>query len=130
MEQHQINTVDAYRESIPASFHDTFDKLRTWIMECAPQAIETMSYGMPTYVYYGNLVHFAYQKKHIGFYPGPTGVLYALDQNPNLQYSKGAIRFSYKEDIPYQLMKDIILYRIKENEQSYVMKQAMKKQTK
>jgi hypothetical protein len=29
---------------------------------------------MPTFILKGNLVHFAAFKKHIGFYPAPTGI--------------------------------------------------------
>jgi len=39
---------------------------RTW-----PQAVEKISYGIPTFYFNGNLVHFAAYDHHIGFYPTP-----------------------------------------------------------
>jgi uncharacterized protein YdhG (YjbR/CyaY superfamily) len=126
MEQNNKTKVDSYMDSIPLPYQTICNKLRIWVQTCAPNAIETMSYGMPTYVYYGNLVHFAYQKKHLGFYPGPSGVTYASSLDPNIECSKGAIRFSYQKELPFELIQAIIAYRLNENKEIHTMKQSMK----
>ncbi|GAB4397410.1 MAG: hypothetical protein OHK0031_17390 [Anaerolineales bacterium] len=48
-------------------------ELRAAIHAAAPDAQEKISYQMPTFALNGNLVHFAAWKKHIGFYPAPSG---------------------------------------------------------
>jgi len=42
--------------------------------ESAPDAEEAISWGMPTFRFHGNLVHFAAYKNHIGFYPGSSAI--------------------------------------------------------
>lgn len=49
-------------------------QVRETIRASAPQAEETIKYGIPTFTLHGNLVHFGAYKHHIGFYPAPSGI--------------------------------------------------------
>lgn len=67
-------TVAEYIAQFDQPVQERLNALRRVIRETAPEAIEKISWGMPTYVLRRNLVHFAVHQHHIGFYPGPTGV--------------------------------------------------------
>ena len=66
--------IDEYIARFPDDVRETLEKIRLTIRKAAPDAQETISYQIPTFTQYGNLVHFAAFKRHIGFYPGPSGI--------------------------------------------------------
>lgn len=70
---------------------------------------------MPTFVLNGNLVHFAAQKKHIGFYPIPSAIIAFEEALKDYKTSKGAIQFPFDKPIPYELVREIVLFRVAEN---------------
>ena len=72
--QEKINTIDDYIALYPPEQQALLSALRALIREEAPEATERMSWQMPTFYLNGNLVHFAMQKHHVGFYPGPSGI--------------------------------------------------------
>ena len=53
--------------------------------------------------------------KHIGFYPGAEGVAVFEDKLKSYKHSKGAIQFPNHTPIPYELIREIVLFRISEN---------------
>jgi uncharacterized protein YdhG (YjbR/CyaY superfamily) len=81
----------------------------------APDATETISYGIPTFKYHGNLVHFAAYKKHIGFYPTPSGIEEFKPKLSAYKLSRGTIQFPLGEPIPYDLIHEITAFRVLEN---------------
>lgn len=66
--------IDAYIAAQPGSLQDSLKEIRTTIQKAAPEAQESISYGMPAYKMGGPLVYFALAAKHIGFYPTSSGV--------------------------------------------------------
>ncbi|MFV0343853.1 MAG: iron chaperone [Anaerocolumna sp.] len=125
-----IQTIDAYIEQCPSEVQESLSALRQFIQECAPEAKEKISWGMPTYDYYGNLIHFAAAKKHIGIYPGENGVAAFKDKLTEYKTSKGAIQIPFHKPMPYDLLKEIIAYRIKENIQIKESREVNKKSSK
>ncbi|NYT05336.1 MAG: hypothetical protein GKC04_03035, partial [Methanomicrobiales archaeon] len=90
------------------------DQLRNIIREQAPDAEEAIRYGMPTFRLNGNLVHFAAFSHHIGFYPAPSGIeAFEKDLTP-YKHAKGSIQFPLDKEIPYELVKKIVRFRVKE----------------
>jgi len=72
--QRQPGTIDAYIASFPARTQERLQELRSVIHAAAPDAVETISYGMPTFdLNEQHLVHFAGWKQHVSVYPVPTG---------------------------------------------------------
>lgn len=110
-----MNPIDTYIQQCPKAYHDRLNELRKVILEEAPMAVERMAYGMPTFAVGTNLVHFALQSKHIGFYPGPSGVESFEDCLRDYVHSKGAIRFSLDQPLPLSLVREIVKYRLAEN---------------
>ena len=68
------NEVDLYIQAFPEPVREKLEAMRRIIREEVPQAREKISYRMPTYELFGNLVHFAGYARHIGFYPTPSAI--------------------------------------------------------
>jgi len=66
-------TIDEYIAGFPQDVQAILQEVRRTIHEAAPDAEEKISYQMPTFWLNGNLVHLGGFKKHIGFYPTPSG---------------------------------------------------------
>ena len=110
-------SVDHYIADQPdESVRERLQKMRSTIQQAAPDARETMSYKMPAYKQNGILVYFAAFKNHVSFFPTSNGVEVFKDRLDEYKTSKGTIQFSNKQDIPYDLIAEIVKYRLKENE--------------
>ena len=113
--ENKNNVIDDYIASFPEEVRQKLSKLRQVIKEEAPDAEEKISYQMPTFVQNGNLVHFATFKNHIGFYPAPSGIERYQHELSRYKTSKGAIQFPLNEEIPFDLVREIVRFRLKEN---------------
>jgi len=127
MKQDQTRNIDEYIAGFPAEVREILETIRGTIQMAAPEATEKMSYGMPTFFLYGNLVHFAVAQKHYGFYPGPSGVSHFEEELHAYNTSKGAIQFPANKPIPYDLISRIVQFRVAENLDKEAMKNEMKK---
>ena len=107
--------IDAYIAGFPEDVQQILEKIRTTIQKAAPNAEETINYGIPTFTLKGNLVHFAGFKKHIGFYPTPTGIEKFRKELSVYEGAKGSVQFPLDKPIPYGLISKIVKFRVKEN---------------
>jgi uncharacterized protein YdhG (YjbR/CyaY superfamily) len=110
-----INTIDEYILQFPPEVQEKLNTLRSVIKESAPEATEKMSWQMPTFALHGNLVHFAAYKKHIGFYPGASGIEKFNHEFSEYKSSKGAVQFPLDKPMPYELIRNIVKFRVAEN---------------
>ena len=109
-------SVEAYISSQSADVQSKLQQLRAIIKKAAPDAIESISYGMPAYKYLGKpLVYFSACKNHIGFYALPKAVETFKEQLANYDYSKGTVRFPLDKPLPVKLIKNIVRMRVTEN---------------
>jgi len=113
-----FQTVDEYLSALPKKVRDILAGLRKTIRQAAPQAEEVISYNMPAFKWKGMLVWYAAHKDHIGFYPRASAILAFKDELAGYKTSKGAIQFPIEKVIPTNLIKKIVAFRLKENEQS------------
>jgi len=107
--------IDEYIAGFPRDVQEILEQMRLTIREAAPDAEETISYRMPTFTLKGNLVHFAAHKKHIGLYPTPSGIEKFEDELSAYRSSKGAVQFPLDRPIPFDLISEIVKFRVKEN---------------
>lgn len=112
-----IATIDEYIAQFPPEIRIRLESLRKVIREAAPEAGEKISYNMPTFTMNGNLVHFAAHKTHIGFYPTPSGIEAFSDKLSEYKSSKGAVQFPHNKPLPFELIKEIVEFRVSENKQ-------------
>ncbi len=112
----QFRTIDEYIKTFPSDVQSILEKMRQTIKKTAPEAVEAISYQMPTFKLNGkNLVHFAAFKNHIGFYPIPSGIEAFKKELSSYKQGKGSVQFAIDKPIPYDLVKKIVKYRAKEN---------------
>jgi uncharacterized protein YdhG (YjbR/CyaY superfamily) len=110
-------TMDEYIATFPKDVQAVLEKIRITIQKAAPVAKETIKYQMPTYVLEGNLVYFAAFKKHIGFYPPVKGLVQFKDELAVYEGPKGSLIFPLDKPIPYDLIDEIVKFRVLENHQ-------------
>jgi uncharacterized protein YdhG (YjbR/CyaY superfamily) len=110
-----VNPIDAYIAAFPAEVQAILQNIRMAIRSAAPEAEEDFKYGLPTFTFHGNLVHFGAFKKHIGFYPAPSGLEHFAEELSRYKASKGAVQFPLDQPIPYDLVTVITKFRVQEN---------------
>jgi len=108
-------TIDEYIETFPKSVQKLLEEMRATIKAAAPEAEEKISYQMPTFFLKGNLVHFAAYKRHIGFYPTPSGIQAFQKELSIYKNSKGSVQFPIDQPLPLELVRRIVQFRVAEN---------------
>lgn len=115
-----LDGVEAYIASFPENTRNILEKIRTLILEEVPEAEESIAYQMPAYKYLGHpLVYFAGYAKHVGFYALPTGHARFAAELSGYKQGKGSVQFPLSDPMPYELIRDIVRFRAKENEVKY-----------
>jgi len=114
-DQTAIGSVDDYIANFPPEVQEILEQVRTTIRQAAPGAEETIKYRLPTFTLKGNLVHFGAFKTHIGFYPTPTGIDAFKDELSVYTGAKGSVQFPLEKPIPFDLIRRIVEFRVKEN---------------
>ena len=107
--------IDEYISNFPNNVREILEKIRITIRKAAPRAEEKIGYGIPTFTLKGNLVHFAAFKKHIGFYPTPSGIEQFKQELSVYKSAKGSVQFPLDKPIPFGLISKIVKFRVQEN---------------
>jgi uncharacterized protein YdhG (YjbR/CyaY superfamily) len=107
--------IDEYIAMFSPEVQEILQKIRSTIRRVAPEALETISYGIPTFKLHGNLVHFAAFKEHIGFFPPVRDDARLLKAVSKYAGPKGNLRFPLDRPIPYGLIERIAKLRVKQN---------------
>ena len=111
-------SIDEYIAEFPPETRKVLEELRALIKATAPDATEKISYAIPTFYLNGNLVHFAGYEKHIGFYPGASGIrTFQKDLKP-YKSAKGSVQFPLGQPLPTDLIRRIVELRVEENTSS------------
>jgi uncharacterized protein YdhG (YjbR/CyaY superfamily) len=108
-------TIDEYIAGFPPRVQSILSELRSVIRRSAPDAVEKISYRIPTFYLNGNLVHFAAFDRHIGFYPGPAGIARFQKELKRYNSAKGSVQFPLDEPMPLELVARIVEFRVGEN---------------
>jgi len=109
MENKKPATIDTYIAAFPVEVQAILESLRAAIRAAAPDAVEAISYQMPTFKLKGkNLAHFAAYKHHIGFYPTPAPIEHFAEELTPYKTSKGAVQFPLDQPLPFELIKRIV----------------------
>jgi uncharacterized protein YdhG (YjbR/CyaY superfamily) len=105
-------TVEDYIAGFPAAVQDILREVRATVRRAAPEAVETISYRMPTFKMGRVLVHFGAFKGHIGLFP-PVRDAELQEQVAPYRGEKGNLRFPLDQPIPYDLIGEIVAGRVK-----------------
>ena len=111
----QFKTIDEYIEIFPQNVQSILEKVRQIILKTAPEAEETITYGIPSFKLNGrSLVYFAAWKRHISLYPVPLGdEAFQKELSPNVG-GKGTVRIRLDKPFPYDLVEKIVKILLKE----------------
>lgn len=114
-EKHSPATIDEYIAAFPEAIQTRLQEIRQAIRSAAPEAVERISYQMPTFYLNGNLVHFAAHKNHIGFYPTPSAIQAFRSELSAYHWAKGSVQFSLDQPLPLDLITRMVKFRREEN---------------
>jgi len=106
--------VDEYIAGFPPDVRDRLQQIRGAIRDAAPGAEEAIKYQIPTFVWQGNLVHFAGFKKHIGFYPTPSAIKTFRRELAGYESAKGSVQFPLDKPVPLALIRRMVEFRVNE----------------
>ena len=107
--------VNDYIAGFPPDVQEILEKIRLTIRKAAPDAEETIKYQIPTYTLKGNLVSFAAYRNHIGLYPVPAGTKKFQKELTVYKAAKSTLRLPLDQPIPFDLIRQLVKFRIKEN---------------
>lgn len=108
-------SIDGYIAGFPPATREALERVRALIRDAAPEAAETISYGIPTFDLNGkHLVHFAAWKKHVGLYPTPGGMVELEVELAPYRRGKGSAQFPLGEPLPAALIQRIVRFRVEE----------------
>lgn len=104
-----------YLEDFPGDIVIKLKNIREVIVQNAPEAVECIAYNMPAFKLHKKpLVYFAAFKSHIGFYALPSGNIAFEKELSKYKVGKGSIQFPLDHDIPYDLIAQIVEFRVHE----------------
>lgn len=110
------DSIDEYIAQFPPETQKVLEELRALTKASAPDAREKISYAIPTFDLNGkHLVHFAGYEKHIGFYPGASGVDTFKEELKPYKSGKGSVQFPLGQPLPTDLIRRIVEFRVEEN---------------
>ena len=124
--QKQPTTIDEYIADFPRDVQPLLEKVRAAIRKAAPNAVEKISYQMPTFWQEGNLIHFAGYNHHIGLYPGSRPIEQFKDELSKYETSKGTVRLPLDKPIPVGLITKITKFCVKRNLEKAVSRKGAK----
>lgn len=107
--------VDTYISSFEGELKARLTQMRRIILNTAPNAIESISYGMPAYKLNGKpLVYFAGYKNHVGFYATPNGHQQFEVEFARYKQGKGSVQLPLNSPLPVQLVQKVVQYRVQQ----------------
>jgi len=110
-------SIDEYIADFPEEIQSLLNQVRSTIKQAAPDAEESIGYGMPAYKLHGRpLVYFAAFKNHIGFYATPTGHAEFAKELSKYKQGKGSVQFPIDQPMPLKLIAQIVEFRVIENQ--------------
>jgi uncharacterized protein YdhG (YjbR/CyaY superfamily) len=112
---HGYTTIDEYIRMFSKPVQEKLESIRRLVRELAPDALEKISYRIPTFYLNGNLVHFAAFTHHIGFYPTSRGISEFQEALSAYKNAKGSVQFPMDEPLPLDLIRRIVKFRVEQN---------------
>ena len=105
-------SVAAYINAAPRSSRTKLRELRRLISGCAPGAVQSLKWGMPTFSYRRILVTYAAFQKHIGFFV--TSETRRAFEKQLAGYKTGAssVQFPLDRPLPAALIRRMVRARV------------------
>jgi uncharacterized protein YdhG (YjbR/CyaY superfamily) len=107
-------TITEYISAAPKEASKKLREMRACIRATAPEAKESLKWGMPAFSHKRILVAFAAYKHHIGFYPTPSAVKAFADDLSKFVTADASIQFALDKPLPLPLIRKITAFRVRE----------------
>lgn len=105
-------TVDEYLAGFDGETLSRLLKMRKVIRDTAPEAVESLSYGLVGYKLRGKpLVYFGGFPNHIGFYATPNGHEAFQKEFAPYKQGKGSVQFPHNQPLPTDIVRKVVEYR-------------------
>lgn len=109
------SSIDEYIAGFPPETRKVLEEMRAIIRSAAPGATERISYGLGTFDLDGQpLAYFAGWKKHVSFYPAPSGVPEWQEALKPYKTSKATVQFPLGQPLPADLISKLVQFRIQQ----------------
>ena len=102
-------TIDDYIAAFPPAVRARLEALRRTIRAAAPDAVEAISYRIPTFKQGGSyLIYFAGYKTHVGLYPvDASDTDLAAELRPYAS-GKATLKFAFDQPLPLDLVARVV----------------------
>ena len=111
-------TIEGYLATIPAEAIEAVHKIRQIIQKAAPKAEEGLSYGIGGFKQNGKyFIYYSGYKKHTSIYPAPREHEDFEEELSTYKGGKRTVQFPLGKPLPATLIKRIVLFRLRENEE-------------
>lgn len=107
-------SVSDYLDAAPKEARAKLREIRAILRTVAPNATETLKWGMPVFEEKRILFAFAAFRAHLNFMPTPAAMKPFAKELAKYTTGKGSIQFPYDRPLPRTLIKRIAAYRLKE----------------
>jgi uncharacterized protein YdhG (YjbR/CyaY superfamily) len=112
----KFKDIDEYHRLFPENIKELLETIRVAVKQTAPNAVETISYGMPAFKQNKILIYYAAHKNHIGIYPTAKTIEAFEAELEQYATSKGAIQIPLDKKLPIALIKKIVKFRVEEDQ--------------
>jgi len=109
----------AYFEALIPEMRKRLLHIREIVRTFAPQLEETFGYQMPAFRSHTVLLYYAVFKKHIGLFPGKAAVEFIRKTTPQWVSGKATIQIPHSSEIPDELIRNLITFRLEEEKQKH-----------
>jgi uncharacterized protein YdhG (YjbR/CyaY superfamily) len=109
-----VKSVEQYIRAAPAETRPILRRLRAAIQAAAPEAVESISYGMPFYSYPGEggierrLCYFGLKRAKLGLYLRPKDLDFFAEKIAKFRTSKSALHFPLDQPLPTALVQTLV----------------------
>ncbi len=109
-----MSNIDTYLKTATPTQKETLERIRKIIKQMVPDAVEAISYGVPTFKLNEQpVIYFAAYKGHMSIYPATDDMIKDLGEAvAKFRTSKGTLQFTEQNLIPEPLIKKIIKHRL------------------
>ncbi|MEI8095812.1 MAG: DUF1801 domain-containing protein [Spirochaetales bacterium] len=108
------NLVDQYIETCDPAVQPLLRELQSRLAAWIPGAEQRIAYGLATFYWHENVVHFGAFTKHVGFYPTSSGIAAFSAEFGGRKWSKGAVQFPLAQPLPWDLIERMVKFRVAE----------------
>ncbi|MEZ5223023.1 MAG: DUF1801 domain-containing protein [Ilumatobacteraceae bacterium] len=105
-------TVEAYLAACDEPGRTRLLAIRDVVRDVAPDAVERISYDIPTFDLDGSpLVYMAAWKQHVSLYPLPSGDAALASLLAPHVVAKGTVKFRHRDPLPLDVVRAVVQAR-------------------